>query len=377
MTYTETLMGHDTDEPIILTGPGETKICKCCFNAYASKGKADNGLCPSCNKELGYEATTVSGNDEAVDKVESYVQEAIKIANDNIHGYSMQNRNGDPDYDCSSLVCNVVQRAGIPVMDNGASYTGNMREAFLKSGFVIVKVNLANCDGMVRGDILLNDQSHTAIYIGNKQIVQAGGADGHPEPGDQTGNEIRTMGYYNFPWSVVLRYPHDLGDPNNIQPDEPYVEPPHVNNEDYPYILKYGDWGEDVKSLQLKLEGLGFYQGEIDGKFGNQTFSAVYRFQEKYRLMVDGEAGPETKGKLNELVGNKPTQNIKTYGLGHEVVFKGGKAYLWPSGFFGTNYNAGRARITAIKPGAKYPYHLCGIRKESDVYGWVDANAME
>ena len=377
MTYFDSkTMGSSTGDPIILTGPGETKICKCCFNAYISKGKDDEGLCPECLKELGYSSTEFSGGNEAFEKVENYVQRAIQIANDDRHGYSMENRDGYPDYDCSSLVCHVVQEAGIPVMENGASYTGNMRAAFLKSGFVPVKVNLANCNGMMRGDILLHDQNHTAIYIGNRQIVQAGGNNGHPEPGDQ-GGEIKVMDYYNFPWTIVLRYPHDVGDPNNIQPDIPYVEPEHTNNPDYPYILKYGDWGQDVKSLQLRLETLGFYKGEIDGKFGEKTMEAVYKFQEKYGLQFDGEAGPETKGKLNELVGNKPSQNLKTYGLGHEVQFLGGKAFLWPSGFFGTLYKAGKARITAIKPGAKYPYHLCGVQKDTDVYGWVNADMIE
>lgn len=31
-------------------------------------------------------------------------------------------------------------------------------------------------------------------------------AKGHPETGDQTGNEISVSGYYNHPWNGVLRY---------------------------------------------------------------------------------------------------------------------------------------------------------------------------
>ncbi len=377
MTYTETLNipnpGKDT---IVLTGEGETKVCKVCFNAYISKGRDDDGICPECRKELGYQSTELSGGNEAFEKVENYVQRAIQIANDDSHGYSMQNRDGYPDYDCSSLVCHVVQEAGIPVMENGASYTGNMREAFLKSGFVPVKVNLATCDGMKRGDILLNDQSHTAIYIGNRQIVQAGGPNGHPEPGDQTGEEIKVMNYYNFPWSVVLRYPYDDGNTDLIEPDAPYV-PEHTNHEDYPEIIRYGDWGDEVAEIQKKLKVLGYYKGELDGRFGDQTLSAVMKFQEKNRLAMDGEVGPLTKAALEERYAEVEDKLVGVIELGQIVEFKGGKARLAANAELGRNYEAGRAKVTAVRLEAKYPYHLAPAMGGSNVYGWVRSDQIK
>lgn len=144
-------------------------------------------------------------------KIENYVQNAINIANDNSHGYSQINRWGK-DYDCSSLVITVVENAGIPVKSKGgATYTGNMRSAFKKCGFTDVtsRVNLATGAGLVRGDILLNRTHHTEIYIGNGKnvgahISETGGVTG--KTGDQTGKEICTNNYYNFPWTNVLRY---------------------------------------------------------------------------------------------------------------------------------------------------------------------------
>lgn len=361
---------------IFINGPAEILTCKYCGRDYVSRGKNDPGYCKECEREKGYESSALSGGNEQFNKVESYVQKAINIANDNSHGYSMQNRDGYPDYDCSSLVCHVVQESGIPVMDNGASYTGNMREAFLKCGFVPAKVNLATCEGMKRGDILLNDQSHTAIYIGNKQIVQAGGPDGHPEPGDQTGREIQVMNYYNFPWSVVLRFPYNSGDPNNIQPDEPYIEPPHVNHEEYPEIIRYGDWGEEVKEMQKKLKVLGYYKGELDGRFGEQTLAAVMKFQEKNRLAMDGEVGPLTKAALNERYAEVEDKNLGVVELGQIVYFKGGKARLAANAEFGRNYEPGRAKITAVRFEAKHPYHLAPVIGGSTVYGWVDSKQI-
>ena len=361
---------------ILINGYAETLNCKYCGKTYTSRGKNDPGYCKDCEREHGYASSYLSGGNEEFNKVEGYVQKAINIANNDIHGYSQANRDGYPDYDCSSLVCHVVQEAGIPVMDNGASYTGNMRDAFIKSGFIPVKVNLATCDGMKRGDILLNDQSHTAIYIGNRQIVQAGGPNGHPEPGDQTGEEIKVMGYYNFPWSVVLRYPYSSGDPSNIQPDEPYYEPAHVNHEDYPEIIRYGDWGDEVKELQQKLKVLGYYKGELDGRFGDQTLSAVMQFQQKNRLAMDGEVGPLTKAALEERYAEVEDKLVGVLELGQIVEFRGGKARLAANAELGRNYEAGRAKVTAVRLEAKYPYHLAPAMGGSNVYGWVKSDQI-
>ena len=144
-------------------------------------------------------------------KIENYTQKAIDIANDNKHGYSQYNRWGNPDYDCSSLVITVVQNAGIPVKTNGATYTGNMYHAFIKSGFedVTPTVNLTTGQGLQRGDILLNFVYHTEIYIGSGKNVGARSSENntiHGVGGDQTGQEIGVSNYYDYPWNYVLRY---------------------------------------------------------------------------------------------------------------------------------------------------------------------------
>ena len=129
---------------------------------------------------------------------------ALKLARDNSHGYDQASRWG-PDYDCSSFLITVWEQAGVPVKSRGATYTGNMRSVFKACGFK--EVNPAN--GLKAGDVLLNDATHTAMYIGNGQIVHAAGnefgkATGG-KTGDQTGYEIYVRSYYG-PWDVVLRY---------------------------------------------------------------------------------------------------------------------------------------------------------------------------
>lgn len=142
--------------------------------------------------------------------------ELIKqIAADNSHGYDQTNRWG-PDFDCSSLIIWVLEQVGIRVKSAGASYTGNMRSVFLSCGFedVTAIVNIFTGANLQAGDILLNYKSHTAMYIGNGMIAHASlnerGTTTGGMPGDQTGGEICTRTYYNYPWDCVLRYKENI-----------------------------------------------------------------------------------------------------------------------------------------------------------------------
>ncbi|MEH2209331.1 peptidoglycan-binding domain-containing protein [Nostoc sp.] len=65
-----------------------------------------------------------------------------------------------------------------------------------------------------------------------------------------------------------------------------------------PNYLAKGDEGEDVRALQEQLRVAGFYYGNATGIFGPITEEAVKRFQDSYKLSVDGIAGPATLGKL-------------------------------------------------------------------------------
>lgn len=140
--------------------------------------------------------------------IEKAASWAEQISADNSHGYDQGSRWG-PDYDCSSLVISAYRSAGVPL---ACTYTGNMRGDMMAHGFVDVtgSVSLTTGAEMQRGDVLLNERSHTAMYIGGGQIVHArgnelGGVTGG-QSGDQTGGEICRQGYFNFPWDCVLRY---------------------------------------------------------------------------------------------------------------------------------------------------------------------------
>lgn len=144
--------------------------------------------------------------------IESAVNWAIGIANDDSHGYDQNSRWGHPDFDCSSLVISAFEQAGIKLKSAGADTTKNLLEHALQIGFADVtnSTNRANGAGMRRGDILLHKDHHAALYIGDGQLVNASINEKNTttggQPGDQNGREILVRGYYNHPWTNILRY---------------------------------------------------------------------------------------------------------------------------------------------------------------------------
>ena len=54
------------------------------------------------------------------------------------------------------------------------------------------------------------------------------------------------------------------------------------------------------KDIQTALKNAGFYNGPIDGKFGQLTSSAVMEFQKANGLKQDGKIGQQTWSKLSE-----------------------------------------------------------------------------
>ena len=169
---------------------------------------------PFRQSEAEFFYTTYSGTsgDTSGQQVENAVQWMIDIANNDTHGYDQDNR-WSPDYDCSSFVISGYEQAGILLKTNGATYTGDMKQVSLDTGFHEVSWN-NDVNNLVRGDIILNEIHHVCVYIGDGKIVQAsanenGTAHGG-QTGDQTGQEIWVRDYYVYSdgWDCVLRY-HD------------------------------------------------------------------------------------------------------------------------------------------------------------------------
>jgi len=57
-------------------------------------------------------------------------------------------------------------------------------------------------------------------------------------------------------------------------------------------------YGDDVATLQSRLQDLGFYTALVDGYFGLQTHNSLMSYQREYGLAPDGICGPETLRSL-------------------------------------------------------------------------------
>ncbi len=57
-------------------------------------------------------------------------------------------------------------------------------------------------------------------------------------------------------------------------------------------------YGDDVATLQARLQDLGFYTDMVDGHFGLQTHNALMSYQREYGLSADGICGAETLRSL-------------------------------------------------------------------------------
>lgn len=237
-----------------------------------------------------------------VQKAVAYIKD---IAADNKHGYSQVNRWGSPntwsDYDCSSLVISAYQAAGIPVKDKGATYTGNMYKVFTACGFkdVTKDINLATGKGLIAGDVLLNHADHTAMMISSTQLAQASidenGNIMGGKVGDQTGYEIATRSYYNYPWNCVLRYPEAVPKALPVLDKTGYTKGKKTIG-----VLA-------LKQLILIAKAKGYIKQGVnnDEAFGDGTEKAVNECLKKWGYKQNGVAGENFIKKLGGILKTK------------------------------------------------------------------------
>lgn len=161
--------------------------------------------------------------------------------------------------DCSALVTVCAQCAGIDVayISGNAPYTGIMKAQFLKTGafeLLTERKYLTSDAYLMRGDILLRTSGHTAMALEN---------------GAQSGKKTSSS--------------------NKITTSAGGEKVTVTLN-----TLRKGSTGENVKALQILLNGRGHNCGTADGEFGSLTHIAVTEFQKKSGLTVDGIVGGNT-----------------------------------------------------------------------------------
>lgn len=218
---------------------------------------------------------------------------SVEAANNNLVGYDQYERdtfwthlkasNYRPskitiacETDCSAgtiaLIKAVGYLKGVPELQKcNATYTGDMMNYFRSANgqkyfAILTGKYLTNSSYAMRGDINLNTAHHVNITVDNG--VNCGLVSS----------------------STTTTIP--------------------TNTKNY---LTVGDTGNDVKTLQTKLNKVG-YKLDVDGIYGDNTLKAVKSFQTKYKkeLEVDGVAGKNTISKLDSVIAaqNKNTSTV-------------------------------------------------------------------
>lgn len=252
---------------------------------------------------------------------------AVRIANDNSHGYSQAVRSlyniiNPKSFDCSSLALTAyyyaLQKNGLTAQANylkaNCSYTGNMLK-MLNAGFEIVARNQTAHSQMIKGDLELNTTHHVALAVGKDIIVHARSSEGTKDTKDNSGNEIRTQPWYLYShgWTHRLRFTGkgiDFSGLVNTSGSKPTKKPEAVIPETTtkgagymfePGLVKLGSTGTSVLLLQEILRARGF-KGKngkalsLSRKADENTIYALKDYQKSRNevLVVDGECGEKT-----------------------------------------------------------------------------------
>ena len=205
----------------------------CISEKYLSKTSSTSTITPITNKPQ--RSDNNMSNNIIQNVINDAVSFAVGIANDNSHGYSqavrsLYNITNPKSYDCSSLCCTAYYYAflknGLTAQANylksRCSYTGNMLN-MLNVGFEIVARNQTAHAQMQKGDLELNVNYHVAMAIDRDNIVHARSSEGTTNTIDDSGNEIRTQGWYLYNtnhggWTHRLRFTGKGLNLNNVKP---------------------------------------------------------------------------------------------------------------------------------------------------------------
>lgn len=178
----------------------------------------------------------------------------------------------DCECDCSSLmhVCAIAGGAKLPYGYNGM-WTGNMEEGFTANGEYEALTDpqyLTSDAHLLRGDILVNRDKHTAMALEN---------------GPQTGKGKL----------ATITPVEDCGPTGDVLLETEGT----VMLTPLP-VIKMGSTGTAVSTMQILLKAQGYDCGEPDGICGEMTDKAIRDFQWVHSLEIDGKCGKLTWARL-------------------------------------------------------------------------------
>ena len=113
------------------------------------------------------------------------------------------------------------------------------------------------------------------------------------------------------------------------------------------------------------------------GTDGNWGQSSGYKFLGFILNPAPCCKGTSTGSTSGSTSGQSTGTTALSFKVGDVVQFTGSTHYTSAGAATGPACKPGKAKITAISPGAKHPYHLIHTDSASNVYGWVDATDVK
>jgi len=179
-------------------------------------------------------------------------------------------------FDCVGLIKGVMW--GFPNM----VYTSNGVKDYSDQSIYDASYDKSSNFANLQVGELLWIQGHVGVAIGDYKAIECTNAWKGTVQITGIGNFNRSFEGLNVrKWTKHAKLPFiTYVQPTSNAPQAPTTsEKPKSSSNAYP-VLKKGSKGESVKELQRLLEKKGFSPKGIDGDFGNNTLSALKRFQE-------------------------------------------------------------------------------------------------
>ena len=241
-------------------GEMKSAFAKSKFSAEANVNYMDDDSMKEVHWMRKYDGgSVVKGADGG--KGNRFVSHMLGLVNNDKHGYSQARRWG-PDYDCSSSIIASLRAAGFNT--GNASTTHNMSSELTKHGWMRLPYKNPK-----KGDILLNDATHTEMSLGNGKTAGFHSSHGHPEPGDQAHEAY--VGRDPGRWAAILRYKHGFGDSLADAIEEAYN------------FKKYGFGSLDAEGDGGDLGGAG---EKVTGKLADWIKSALKATHQPQSLLA-------------------------------------------------------------------------------------------
>lgn len=248
---------------------------------------------------------------------------AVNVANDQSHGYSQQLRDGNPDYDCSSLVYYALKSGGFTLKNSKGTTltyafdTSSMHNWLTNSGFMYITMSsLGNNANVQRGDILWKS-GHTEMYLGNGEQVGAHGnqpktysPNRSSSPGDQA-DEI-SVSKFNFNnWEGVFRYTGYIPDPEPDPIPDPIFElvTPTISTDKSSYNI--GDTVNISWAASPSGSNLSHYWLNVIAPDGTWIYGGTMNKETSYSF-VASQAGDYSITTYATPIGSKEGENSLT-----------------------------------------------------------------